>query len=237
MFDFESIRAHLAAKAAAGGPVPLDYVSLHDGARFNHELSRVMVGSRPQSEWIQEVVDNLQDAAEEAREAGETVVRVRAKFFRGKAPAGSRVYASEGASTEQATPAGFATREEAQLARDSELVATIRELRMLTTAMAADMSSQNMNGYRLAAEAAREARDARQAQMHLQLELVKLQLQMQFSDKPDELMSMAKDMLPQLAMAVLTRAPAPEPQRPPTLPPPIPAESPASGPSPDSASE
>lgn len=238
MFDYQSIREHLHKKAALFNGVPLDYVSLHGGARYNAEFARVVFGSRPVAESIDEVIDQLADAADEAQQEGATSLKVRAKFWRGRAPAGSRVYATEGAPSDEVASVG-ATREEVALARDSELVAVVRELRMVSTAMAADLTAQSHQGYRMAAELMRELREVQVAKMKADLEVKRMELEMRLLDKPDELMAMAREMLPQLAMSLLTRGPSPSPEPPPPPPslPPTPAAESASSPSPETSSE
>ena len=228
MFNDDAVRADLRVKLALVNGKPLDYLSLHTGPKYA-EFARVDVGARDPSEVTEEVLVHMYDCAQEAQDRGETWCKVRAKFWRKNAPAGSKVWATEGSPTDPTDPP-LRSLDDARMARDSEMVGAMQQLRLGNERLLSAVESGQAAGWRL-------AQDMMRSNMQLQARIAELQLQMaqlqqqQAAPQENPATAMLQGMLPQVLMHLLTtRAepsppdPAPAPPPPPTPPPSIPAE-------------
>lgn len=228
-FDDTAVREDVRRKCALVNDRPLDYVSLHTGAKYI-EFARVEVGPRSAEEVAEEILVHLYDAAADASDRGDTFCKVRAKFWRKSAPAGSKVWVTEGAPADPPEPTGLRSVDDARLARDSEIVGALAQLRQMNERLVGAIESGQAAGWRVASEAMK-------AQLALQSQVNALQLELALAKQAPKddggAGAILRDILPQVAMQlVMSRmaAPAaPAPPPPPPSPPPTLPVSPASG--------
>ena len=181
------IRAWTLRSCALVDGVPLDYISIlvRAAAKSWPEHACVRVEGRPPDDVVAEVLGHCADVAESSLAEGHPGVAIRLKLVRGKTAAGSKTFRSGGG------PAGSDHESEDETPKDA-LVATIRELRMLTGAVTSELAAQSTHGWKLAQELVKE-----NAKLTLQLAESRA-AERYAAPPPDDLSRMAMELLPQL---------------------------------------
>lgn len=118
MLDYDAIRSWLSERLP--GEVSADYVSIREHSGRGYEaIGRVVVDGHDQTVAIRKILNAIQDA-EESQDPGRTF-KVQLRIFRAKEEDSAKVFADRGA--EKPVSADPQT----------ELVQTVRELRLLVT--------------------------------------------------------------------------------------------------------
>ena len=89
-WDKASITSFCAAKAA--GPILLDrlVISRREGPRSWPQHATVSIETRPEAEWVGELIEHLEDLEASAHDSGAKSVEVELRLYRSTLPAGSR---------------------------------------------------------------------------------------------------------------------------------------------------
>jgi hypothetical protein len=153
MHNTASISAWLTRKLEPGSDTPpAAYVSVcpQEGRRSYPQRARVNVADKPAPQVVQDVLAALADIDESRRAEDNPLVRVRLHVYgaKGMDSLGEMVFVI-GADTGDARADGDGTRE-------GELVATIREMRMLASDAVASLGRAASSGYTLGIEALKE---------------------------------------------------------------------------------
>ena len=156
------------ACAVVDGVTP-DYIAVHvrAAAKSWPEHASVRVEDRSPAAVVEEVVGHVRDIAESSGAEGRNGWAVRLKLYRAKSPAGSKTFSS-------GAPAGSDPEtgdDDAERSPKSEMVATIRELRMLAVHTVGELASQSTHGWQLASKLAEQNAQLTVANAQLQAQV------------------------------------------------------------------
>lgn len=154
MQNTAALTAWLTRKLEPASDVPpAAYVAVcpQEGRRSYPQRGRVNVGDKPAAQVVQDVLAILSDLDESRRAEENPLVRVRLHVYgpKGMDSIGEMVFVV-------GSDAGAGERAESDGSREGELVATIREMRLLASDAVASLGRAASAGYTLGIEALKE---------------------------------------------------------------------------------
>ena len=170
--DTETVAAWIAKNLAITDAQPVDYVSVNRRAssRSWPQHARVEAANRPPGDVVGEVIEHLADLAHNAAAEGAAAYSVRVLLYRASGvPAGSRTFRAE--------LAGYAPDEDDDTdgTLHGELVATVRELRLLVRDQGQQIERASGLGYKLASDALQQAGQLQQENAGLMVAIAEAQ--------------------------------------------------------------
>jgi hypothetical protein len=201
MQNVSSISAWLTRKLSpTDDGVHAAYVSVcpQEGRRSYPQRARVNVADKPVAQVVEDVLAALGDIDESRRAEGDGLLRVKLHIYgpKGAESLGEMVFVVGFESDAGARADGDGTRE-------GELVATIRELRLIVGESVAALGKASSSGYTLALESLRE-----NARLSHELADTRAALMLAEQQAPDTMGKMLEAVAPAVAARMLS-APAP----------------------------
>lgn len=210
MLNGQTISTWLARKLAPDpDSAPAAYVSIcpQEGRRSYPQRAKVSAADRPADQVVQDVLAAIADIDESRRNEDAPLVRVRLHVYgpKGMDSLGEMVFVVGADNQDAGGPDG---------SREGELIAALREMRMLAADAVAGLSRASSSGYTLALEALKE--NAR-----LQHELADHKAALQLAEQGEKggmLEGALQAVLPVVAARMMASQDTPAPSPPPALP-------------------